>query len=794
MTLTSSLNSALTGLKTYQEALSVHGHNVANANTENYVKQTVSQSAIVTDGRGQGVQIEGITAEIDQRVNASIRNQNTVLGRTDVLEEYLVAAEELYGTPQSGSSLSSVFDNFFTAFSELANNPNLASLRANTLNASIDLTDKISTIANNLQELRLEVDQEITNSVTTINNTLSDLYSINAKIIEFPEGSAGYTDLVLQRDLKVRELSQYLSIKVNINSDSQAFITTGNGASILDNNLYRLNHTTVTSAQSFITNAELSAITITQVGGESDQAVTLATSDISANVTTTLTGGKLKGLLELRDSVLPSFIDELDQLSVQLRDAVNAIHNDGSALPPASSLTGTLALTNDTEVGFNGSVLIAALNSDGTPVASPYPGEAVYKPLTLDLSSLDSGNGAGLPTVQTIIDEINTYYGPPQPLAQIGNLRTINVTSLTDTIAANGTLNIDFELDNIAADGSTVQITDVQVSDGTVVTGFPLADYSLDAGARERTGNPVEITLGAGGGPYTLTVSVQVTDGDGNVSSADVTYTVPTTASGALNDRFPPATVTNTAGTSSLVPSPSSQRFVTAKLVDENGNTITDNSTEGFLVLEVNGSTTAGVAINELDSQETGATGATSDEITNRGFSHFFGLNNFFVDTYEVDGAAVNLSLRSDIAADANLIAVGDLRLSAQPVDPTQALYTYELGDNNNSIAQRLGILGQLDIAFDPAGNLPSSTQTLGDYVANAVASVSTRSNQAVRNNELEALILDGFQTLFQESSGVNIDEELAEIVIVENNYRAVARLITVIDELFQELMNSVAR
>ena len=115
MTLTSSLNSALSGLKTYQEVLSVHSHNVANANTEGYVKQSATQSSVVTDGRGQGVQIESVLAEIDARVNANIRQQNTSLGRTEVLQDYLSSAEELYGTPNSAGSLSTLFNDFFLA-------------------------------------------------------------------------------------------------------------------------------------------------------------------------------------------------------------------------------------------------------------------------------------------------------------------------------------------------------------------------------------------------------------------------------------------------------------------------------------------------------------------------------------------------------------------------------------------------------------------------------------------------------------------------------------------------------
>ncbi len=793
MTLSTSLNSALSGLRTYQEALSVHSHNVANANTEGYVKQKITQATVVTEGRGQGVEVTGVLAEIDARIAANIRNQNSALGRTEVLQDYLKNAEEFYGTPNAAGSLSNLFNNFFSGFSELANNPGLASLRTTTLNNAINLTDTISTAAGQFQELRLEADREIANTLVSVNGLLSDLNTINSKIIEFREGTAGHTQLAIAQNEKIQELGQYIDIDVTILSDSRSFISTGDGFSLLDDNLFRLSYTPANSANTFTEGTDLEKISIVQITGTSNETQTLVTGGASEEVTTSLTGGKIKGLLELRDSILPAFVEELDQVAAQLRDAVNAIHNDGSSMPAVSSLTGSLSVTGETTVGFSGEVLIAVLNSDGTPASSPYPNETFYKPLTLDLASLNDGGQDGEVSVRSLINEINAYYGPPEAISTVGNLRNIRVASLSDTIATGSTFDIDFELDNIAAQGSTVEITGLSIDNGGVLGSALPSAYTLDAGKTERTGDAITIDLTAGtGGPYTITATVQVTDEDGNTSSADVTYTINEAANGKLNDRFPPTSTTNVTGTSSFTAAPSSQRFLTAKLVDANGRTITNDSTQGFIVLDVNG-TTNGIAINELDSQEVGVSGEEG-AITNRGFSHYFGFNNFFNDTYEANNAAQELSIRSDILTDSNKIAVGDLTASAQPANSNEVLYTFELGKSNNSIAQRIGILGQLDLAFDPAGNLPASTQTISDYVAGVISSLATRGNQAIENNELESLIMNGFQTLFQEDSGVNLDEELAEIVIVENNYRAVARIISVIDELFKQLLNSVGR
>lgn len=795
MTLSSSISAAVTGMKTYQEALSIHSQNITNANTEGYIKQTVSQSPIVTNGVGQGVSINSITSEVDQRLTSNLRSQSSVLGRSGTLTSYLTQAESLYGTPEAGNSMSSVLDNFFSAFSSLATNPSEPSLRSNALTAATQLADNISTTANNLEDLRFQADSDIKSNVDTVNSLLSDLDNINQQIPNFSEGSGGLAELKRQRDLKLQDLAKYLDVTVQLNDHNQAFISTGGGVALLDYNKYQLSYSPTTSKDSFINDSSLGAISVSAINRDTGEAigtsVDLVSSGTSDQVTTSLTQGSIKGLLEIRDTIVPNFLNSLDELASNLSDAVNAIHNDGSSFPPATSLTGTRAISASQEVGFDGSVLISVVNQNGDPASSPYPNETYFRPLTLDLSSLDSGDGAGQPTVQTIMDEINNYYGPPQSLATVGNLRNIQIASKSDTIATGSTFNIDFDLDNIAATGSTVEITNLSVNNGGALGSALPAAYSLNAGAKERTNDPVTIDLTAGsGGPYTITATVKVTDADGNVSSADVTYTVDDTASGALNDRFSATSVTNVSGTSSFTASPSSQRFLTAKLVDANGNTITDGSA-GYLVLQTNG-TTNGVAISELDSQEVGTTTTSASDVTNQGFSHYFGLNNFFVDNYQTTNSAVNMAVRSDIASDANKISTGTLTASPQPADTTQALYTYELGLSGNEIAQRIGILGQMDVSFAAAGNLPSSTQTLGNYVGHMVSDVSTRSSQASNTDDINQLTQSGYEQMFQKSAGVNIDEELSQIVTVENNYKAVAHLVNTVSDLFNALIQAV--
>jgi flagellar hook-associated protein 1 len=75
--------------------------------------------------------------------------------------------------------------------------------------------------------------------------------------------------------------------------------------------------------------------------------------------------GDIGALISLRDTVLPAAQDQLDQLANELADSVNAVNNQGSSLPPPSTLTGTTAVTASTALSATGTVRIAVTDRSG---------------------------------------------------------------------------------------------------------------------------------------------------------------------------------------------------------------------------------------------------------------------------------------------------------------------------------------------------------------------------------------------------------------------------------------------
>lgn len=804
MSLNIALQAALKGMIVSQEAIATSSHNLANANTEGYATQSIKQESIVTSGVGQGARISGVFSDVDPQLLKSIQDQASLLGKSSTVSDIMKKAGQLYGNPNSGTSLSDLIDKFFTSIETLNENPNVNSIKLAAVTAAENLAAKISSIATGLEDLRFEADSQLKSTISSINSLVDKLKATNANVSKFAENTSGRLEIDQKRSILLNQLSELIDIKTVENSTGKLSITTGSGVALLDTFAYQLSYNNAASRDVFVQDQSLNAVLSNPIKDDgssvSGNTTALISSGKSSEVTSGIVSGVMRGLLDVRDTEITKLLDQLDNLASVITDEVNKIHNDGVSFPPPSSLTGTREVLANTEIGFSGSVRIAVVNNDGTPALSPFTDESYYRPLDLNLGALDSGDGAGYPTVQTIIDEINDYFGPAQPRVALGNLRDIRLAAISDSISDAGTFQFDLELDNTSYQDATVVVNAVTVIDpigGS--TGYtPIAtlpspnSYVINSGDRERTGIPITIGFATDDNraSYTVRVQVQVTAADGTVSTADIDYTVSDNVTGIKNDRYnaTASTLIGTDGSTTYFPAPTSERFATARLVDANGNAIVAGAS-GYLQITTASGKNYGIAIDELTSSEVGLSTTATADITNRGFSHYFELNNFFVANNDtVKNTAINMDLTDAIKADPNAIATGELTLSNQPTSSTEVALTYELGSGNNKVVNRLSKLDQSNVLFNSAGTIARTTTTIANYSGDLIGFVATKSSVAAANFDTESQAFDALKSVFQQSAGVNTDKELAGIIEFENYFSSSAQVISIVRSLFQTL------
>ena len=147
--------------------------------------------------------------------------------------------------------------------------------------------------------------------------------------------------------------------------------------------------------------------------------------------------------------------------------------------------------------------------------------------------------------------------------------------------------------------------------------------------------------------------------------------------------------------------------------------------------------------------------------------------------------AARNLSIRSEILDQPNLLSLGQFD---QSVGVGQTALTD--GDQRGALA--LQRLETTLVAFDDAGELQGASVTLSQYTANWLGNVGLMARRATNleeDNQALQLEIDQRQA---DVSGVNMDEELANLIVFQNAYNAAARVLSSVQELYDELLNVV--
>ena len=296
-----SLASAATSLSAQRMGLDVAGQNISNINTPGYTRRTLDLAALPsTDAlsAGGGVSVLGVRALRDDLASARFRRESGDTAHDAGMAEILGTVEAGLGTP--GSSLDQQLTAFFDAFSNLTNDPTSLSARDEVVRQATQLSSAFHGLVSQLDHAQQDADASIRASVDEVNQLGAQLAKLNA---DLAAGSYDADAIKDRQNVILDRLSELAGVSVLSRPDGEVDVTLASGrAIVIGENAY--------------------ALTTNSVGLAS---VTLGDVD----VTSELTGGRIGGLLQARDVVVPGYVDRLDQLAYSLATSVNAIHNTG---------------------------------------------------------------------------------------------------------------------------------------------------------------------------------------------------------------------------------------------------------------------------------------------------------------------------------------------------------------------------------------------------------------------------------------------------------------------------------
>jgi len=387
MSLDIALSTASSALRTVEAQVSVTSDNVNNADRAGYTRKVQQVETVGTD---TGASLRA--GEIDRIVNAFLADaviaESSTLGKSRVTADYLDQLAGALGNTASGANLATPLGHLESSLQTLGVSADSNAAKADVLTSAQASVDALNAQSGTVQELRRQADQDIAGTVDEINASLERLDDLNQQIADLQTKGLPAAELEDQRDAELEALAANIGVQSFYTDDNRLQIYTDGGEPLLNSSAHTLSFSTsgkVTGETSYP--GQLSGVTVN-----------------GKDITGSIDGGRLGGLIELRDETLVEEQDKLDTLAGALIDDINAAHNRGAAHPPPNSLSGTAGFAAGDAVAASGSVRLAVADADGK----------VQTVADIDLSTLT--------TVQDVADALDAVPGVTAGLGVDGAL------------------------------------------------------------------------------------------------------------------------------------------------------------------------------------------------------------------------------------------------------------------------------------------------------------------------------------------------------------------------------------
>ncbi len=729
--LTLALRTAQSGLLVNQSALNAVANNITNVNSPGYSRKIVNTESRVVNGAGAGVQLSALNRQIDEGLLKSLRIELSSLNAFSVQTSSYERMQELFGSPADDTSISHVLGQLTNALETLAVSPDKTLEQSELVRRANELVFKFQQMSTTIQELRQQADKGIADAVTEINKLITSIGDFNDKLIRNSAVNIDVTDLQDQRDQALDRLAELIDIRYFSRTDGDVVVFTSAGRTLVDN------------LPATLTHAAASTVSATTTHAEGDFAGLYVGTAIPGNdITTEVRSGQLKGLIVLRDDVLPNLQSELDELAAELRDVFNQIHNRGVPFPGMQSMTGTRVfvapttqtMTLDPGTGAD-DVTIALFDSIGDQQAVT----------TLNTIMVSAGFGTGAQPsfgAWTITEVAATIEDWLQASGAAGATATVNSAG-NFTISLNApALNLAFRDETATANGSTAADVRIGFDSGGVagidetVSGFSnffgLNDFFVDGLADNIHESNVMAST------FTSTAAtLRFNDSTGLLTGSPLSIA----AGSNLSTIATQITNAITNVTATVVPDGSGFRL---RIAHDAGASLVITQDTG-----VPDTLLTDLGMHSADVRVAGAIAVRSDIVT----------------------APAKVS-RGAVQWNAALGAAGE--------------YFNSVGDN--TIAKALAEQMTNTNAFDTAGGLSGGSATFNTHAA---AILSRNANLAESNKsgrDFQQSLTDSLQLKSDTIRGVNLDEELTQLILFEQAYSAAARILSTIQRMFEAL------
>jgi len=308
------------GLQAFQRSLNTTGHNIANANTEGYSKQTVDLATRLPQVNGYGfagtgVQTTSISRSYDAYIEGNVRNSTSTATEFEAFHALASQLDNVLADPDAGISTS--MQRFFNALQDVSDAPSASAAREVLLNESQHLADQFNELSAWMDGVRGQVNADIRGSVSEINRLSNSIATLNESITLAQGQSGGQpaNDLLDQRDKVIRELSELVSVTTIQQDNGSVNVLIGSGQALVIGNK-------TTTLEVFVEASDPGQLGVAIKGN----------AGVTVPITDQVSGGRLGGVLGFKERMLDPATNSLGLVAIGLSHYMNEQQHQGMDL------------------------------------------------------------------------------------------------------------------------------------------------------------------------------------------------------------------------------------------------------------------------------------------------------------------------------------------------------------------------------------------------------------------------------------------------------------------------------
>jgi flagellar hook-associated protein 1 FlgK len=310
VSLLSTLNIGRSGLQAASVGLETVSHNVANASTDGFHRQSVERTnpaqRQITGGAllGQGVNVSSIRRASDELLGQRWIEAGGNAGESGALSAGL-STIETYFNESSQSGVNETLQDFFDALGAASSDPGDLGHRQTLNRAGLNLAETVSRTGKSLDDAVTDFESSIEAATDSVNRLTAALASVNESINE-SGASVGTGDLMDQRDRLSQQIAALTGANVSYTNSGMV-------------NVY-------VSGHSIVSGVEYRTMS-TGKDANGDQTILIKTGGGNVDVTAVI-GGEIGGTKAAADKSV-EYLNSLDTFVSDFSDAMNAQHNAG---------------------------------------------------------------------------------------------------------------------------------------------------------------------------------------------------------------------------------------------------------------------------------------------------------------------------------------------------------------------------------------------------------------------------------------------------------------------------------